>query len=429
MMAFDFAAYLSSIDSISSYEIEPLTGGLVNSTVRASKTSVVDVGVFPGRSSLVLKHAPPYIAAVGPEAPFSQDRQLVEAAALSLFEPTEPFHEIGNSADVQVKTPQLLLHDVEASVIVMEDLGQLLTLWDILSPKPHENTAPVQPSNLQNFCLDIGQRLGAFFGKLHAHDVQSLQDTVSHSAKSSILSNTLSRDVVYDAAVKPIQERLISHIAANQLYKRVVDDFQRDLLPGEACFSLGDCHPGAVLVPSRNQLTSNKSTVAVIDWEFSTIAGRGVNGDIAQLFASLRCHQLFLSYLLCRSEGNLTSQAAVLEAQIATNSFIKGFHDTYARNLGLDPLPSPENPAMTMLRSALILYGREIINQAFERPWIAGEPDPELVEDMVSVGSWYIEMAGEDTKEMLELKNWDVLMMKGDHILKLFGIDYNIEGP
>jgi hypothetical protein len=38
MATFNFAAFLAKIDQDSRYEIEPLSGGLVNPTVRARKT-------------------------------------------------------------------------------------------------------------------------------------------------------------------------------------------------------------------------------------------------------------------------------------------------------------------------------------------------------------------------------------------------------
>ncbi len=79
-MAFDFAQFLQQIDPLDEYDIERLNGGLVNIAVRAKKyarsTSSDDPGLFPGHSSLILKYAPPYIAAVGESAPFSQYRQV-----------------------------------------------------------------------------------------------------------------------------------------------------------------------------------------------------------------------------------------------------------------------------------------------------------------------------------------------------------------
>lgn len=78
--SFDFPTYLHSLDASQPYtEVEVLTGGIVNITVRVSRYSSPPAasaaetqdekdskeGRFHGHSSIILKHAPPYIAAKG----------------------------------------------------------------------------------------------------------------------------------------------------------------------------------------------------------------------------------------------------------------------------------------------------------------------------------------------------------------------------
>lgn len=77
-MAFDFTSYLAKLDPTQSYNIQTLTGGVVNITARASRVLECEASLsrFPGHSSFILKHAPPYIAGIGPEAPFSTFRQV-----------------------------------------------------------------------------------------------------------------------------------------------------------------------------------------------------------------------------------------------------------------------------------------------------------------------------------------------------------------
>jgi hypothetical protein len=75
-MLFDFEYFLSKLDPAQIYEVRPLTGGLVNVTVRAAKVSAHTGGLFPAHGSLILKYAPPFVAAIGESAPFSQDRQV-----------------------------------------------------------------------------------------------------------------------------------------------------------------------------------------------------------------------------------------------------------------------------------------------------------------------------------------------------------------
>ena len=92
-MDFDFHGYLRTLDPAYLYQIDHLTGGVVNVTVRASKTALAHAldaveestgtanldlshGKFPGHRALILKYAPPYIAGIGEGAPITQTRQV-----------------------------------------------------------------------------------------------------------------------------------------------------------------------------------------------------------------------------------------------------------------------------------------------------------------------------------------------------------------
>ena len=77
-MSFDFVAYLCTLDPSQPYSIQPLSGGLINLTVRAEKdrNDASRSSIFPGRHSVVLKYAPPFIAALGEGVPFSTSRQV-----------------------------------------------------------------------------------------------------------------------------------------------------------------------------------------------------------------------------------------------------------------------------------------------------------------------------------------------------------------
>jgi hypothetical protein len=87
-MLFDFVSYLHRLDPSQSWSVQSLPGGLVNFTVRAiksrpasgSRTENKSNGSGPWRfaehDSLILKYAPPYIAALGEGAPFDRLRQV-----------------------------------------------------------------------------------------------------------------------------------------------------------------------------------------------------------------------------------------------------------------------------------------------------------------------------------------------------------------
>lgn len=61
-----FGRAMQSFGPEGTYTVIRLSGGLINETVRA----------FCHHESFILKYAPPYIAAVGPSAPFGQERQV-----------------------------------------------------------------------------------------------------------------------------------------------------------------------------------------------------------------------------------------------------------------------------------------------------------------------------------------------------------------
>lgn len=80
-MTIDFEAHLSSLYPGHHYKVERLTRGLVNLTIRARRIDLTEVKDDQGESppaSLILKHTPAYIAAIGDTSPFTQDRQVIQ---------------------------------------------------------------------------------------------------------------------------------------------------------------------------------------------------------------------------------------------------------------------------------------------------------------------------------------------------------------
>jgi hypothetical protein len=69
----NYQAYLESVFPNTTWELERLTGGLVNATSRATRTSGTCV-----YNSLIIKHARPYIECAGPEWGFSTERQVAQ---------------------------------------------------------------------------------------------------------------------------------------------------------------------------------------------------------------------------------------------------------------------------------------------------------------------------------------------------------------
>ncbi|ESK93973.1 protein kinase subdomain-containing protein pkl [Moniliophthora roreri MCA 2997] len=155
----NFIAFLHDIDPTISYSIIPLSGGLINSTVRAVKKpgSPQGSGSFPNEQSIILKHVPPFVASIGEKAPFSVYRQVVEARALEILAKAPAIQEA--QRECQVFVPSVLYRDDIRHDLVITDLGDDLYTIDRWFDYNQTNTVQEVAS--------IGRRLGIFLAKLH----------------------------------------------------------------------------------------------------------------------------------------------------------------------------------------------------------------------------------------------------------------------
>ncbi|KAK2810849.1 hypothetical protein FQN50_002672 [Emmonsiellopsis sp. PD_5] len=301
-MSFNFDAYFRQDDPSETWSIQPLTGGIVNFTVRAvrsrigpSAASPHDTGPalrgsgrFSGHETLVLKYAPPYVALIGEQAPFDRVRQQVEANALALFSPRGPLAPLPSRSSVLV--PRLVHHDHESHVLCIEDLGKLPPLSEYLSP----SSASKFRNILSNETLwrSIGQRLGQFFADLHSKSALEAIMTSAGSHDLPDFQNPSMVDMVRDAAVSTMRKYLPKHGIHDfvNLSQIVEEDYERGISDDERCFIVGDLWPGGILVEDL-EASSSVPKLGVIDWEFSG-PGRGINGDISQLFSHLHLYLL-----------------------------------------------------------------------------------------------------------------------------------------
>lgn len=310
-----------------------------------------------------------------------------------------------------IRIPRTLAHDSARSVLVIEDLGPLMTLWDFLNHLSGDSIPHHQAT-----CAVIGCRVGSFLAELHRQETTDCARR-SAPADAAVLdrAHLITADLVLDAAVRPVRERLrtlggLAEDEADALYASILADFNRPNGPGESCLAMGDCHPGAILIdPAPAEDEEELPDVGVIDWEFAALrGGRGPNGDAAQFLASL--HALLLS--LPRGSRARENVVALAEAVGDAYSARAGYAGREA--VLSDPV------AAVILRSALILHGRELINQAVERPWGDGGLS---AAEMVAVGIWYLQRACENVDGMLEPKNWNALMgEEASLMLRLFGL-------
>ena len=266
-MSFDAASFLASHDPNVSYKHQRLTGGIVNTTVRASKCSPdTSSGRYPQHGSIILKHAAPYIAAIGPSAPFDVQRQTVEAAALQLFNIAR--RATGNSElrltrlvkDGEVDVPEFHFHDQDAHVLIMADLGDRPNLSEVFSDlgglppneKANDSLAARLPRTTQSkpYFERLGHELGTFFAELHSHPILE-EVQVLLRQHDLTLENITSKPFIAENVVG----LLVGHLdrvpdllqpgEAQRVYEAVRNDFWRQDPPDELSFALGDCWPAS----------------------------------------------------------------------------------------------------------------------------------------------------------------------------------------
>lgn len=252
MDLFDFSVYLTSQLSIplQQINIQPLTGGLMNLTVRATFTPPASLSQFGQSgycSSVVLKYAPPFIAA-DPTQPMSVHRQVIEAEALALLSG----HSIPAISEVLSKfpilrIPSLIHHDAERNVIWITDLGESQTLSQYLTSDPPPSLHDIE---------EIATNLGGFLAELFKAtrdppaDTLSLVSTNSHTTEIYSFLTSVTKKVLTEAGITD----------AELLSERVSQALQSNGTV-EPCLGMGDLLPGNILIDSRRN-------IGLVDWEY-----------------------------------------------------------------------------------------------------------------------------------------------------------------
>ena len=194
-----------------------LSGGLMNHVHRVWRAD--------GARSVVVKHAPPWVASA-PEIPVDPSRSGFEARALRW---------LSTRTDARVRVPALL--DAVPGVLILEDLGDVPDLGAWLADGGDPG---------------VLEALGVWTRDLHA-DASAPQ-----GANAAVQRTRLA--VQYAAVGTWLAEQGVADAEALGACARRLG--QRLLAPGPA-FVMGDLWPPSVRVGPRGELQ-------VLDWEFST---------------------------------------------------------------------------------------------------------------------------------------------------------------
>jgi len=217
----------------------------VGEPIRLPEGNLNVVWRLPGtEGSLIIKYAPPYIAAE-PDVPLDPFRLTIEARCLRALGPEGRLSEVGSEGAVH--TPRLVDFDEEVHVLLMKDLGDVLTLDRWLRTAGRDQLGSRAPG--------VGWRLGSFLGHLHrttfgdatyrrTFENRPMQET-RHAVQYQRVSEMLERGGVDDAEQLAVRARALGEVL---------------LEPGR-CLTMGDLWPPSVLVSDEG--------ISLIDWELA----------------------------------------------------------------------------------------------------------------------------------------------------------------
>lgn len=396
----NYARYLESVYQNTRWETARTPHGSINTTLRARKTSGE-----AGPQSVILKHASPFFEDEGNLQPFSLHRQKVERVMTTLWNEGGLLAEHAASPESWC-VPKCIRHDEgteadllitdkrdEASILLLEDLGQVVNLRERIELWAEDGPSP----DTKHKVARIGNILGNSLAVMHSQQTSLAIESQPKAAE--VLSQSSTDDVVWYLAMEVFPTYLESTPKADVYYRRLVRDIKNPPCTYPPCLVHGDFNFGNIMLPLRED---DSPRPFVIDWEFATRDGRGVNGDVSE----------FLSILHCRlvSARRRPGQSTLAEL---VRRLCRSFCEGYRQGAGLKCTMEAEDVNSQLYRSALLLSGRDMINYAQDAC-----AEDEAFDEMMGVGLWYLERAGEDMEAFLEGSNSEELGREDEGLIR-----------
>ena len=194
-------------------------------------------------TSVIVKYAPPYIAA-NPEMALDPVRLEVEARCLDVLGAEGALASVSCS---EVRPPHLIDMNAEDHILLMEDLGEVPTLGRWLREDSAADVTAAAPT--------VGGRLGRFIGQLHA---TTYNDPTYAEAFDNRPMQETRHAVQYQGVTEMLERGSVSD--AERLGERA-EDVGEGLLKRGRCLTMGDLWPPSVLVKGE--------TLRIIDWELA----------------------------------------------------------------------------------------------------------------------------------------------------------------
>ncbi|KAJ7049512.1 kinase-like domain-containing protein [Mycena amicta] len=253
----------------------PLAGGVGNFTYRLFLSNP-----HKERSTLILKHAKPYVA-LSPDFPFSVDRQVYESRALT---------EVRKSGicNALVTVPEVIHHDTTANFLVLEDCGeQTLNLKQLMLTAHTDTPRLLKRPPPQNITAMI--TYGRLIRMLTTHKIPAIE----------LLPD-------------PISDEDLDSIRA------IVEERTAEIHAAKTSLTMGDFWTGNVIVAN------------IIDWE---LAKPGVLAlDVSQFCAEVHCISVFKPEKA--DSANALIRAFLTEYRAHCGDMEDNFAGTAAKHLG-----------------------------------------------------------------------------------------------
>lgn len=238
----------------------------------------VTVPDAPDGRSLAVKQAPPWINVLGPDAPMSPERALIEARALRVFASYAP-----------EQTPEVLDVDPDRFAFTMEDLSGFTVLRTALTEGARFGTTSQQVGDL------VGQvTFATSVAGMGARDrARLLADSVN-----PLLAEVTEKYLLSDPFVETPDNRhraeldaLVAELRADDRIRTAVSRLRVAFGSNAQGLVHGDLHSGSVMVAD----CGGQTRVRVIDPEFAVVGPIGLDlglylGNV--LLAALRARAL-----------------------------------------------------------------------------------------------------------------------------------------
>jgi 5-methylthioribose kinase len=213
-----------------------------------------------GGRGVAVKQAPPWIRVLGPTAPMSPERAMIEVRALATFARFAP-----------EQTPSVLDVDPERFAFTMEDLSDLVVLRGALTRGARFGDTSVQVGDLVGRVTFATSVAGASAADRAALLAASVNPVLAEVTEQYLLSEPFLEHEHNRA--HPALAAEIAALRADPAVRTEVSVLRAAFATRAEALVHGDLHSGSVMVGERN----GAPVVRVIDPEFAVVGPIGVD--------------------------------------------------------------------------------------------------------------------------------------------------------